>query len=118
MFQRKCHHHDFLDSEVRAYWEELRKSDEFKDIVKVIYPNEAANSLRVGEWRELGELLGIDEAAEAHKLNRSKNRKKTLDAAQWTQVIKDWKQRWDVGYKNIDDENLAEDRIDEVSRSY
>jgi len=104
---RACRHHDFLDSEARSAWTEKLALPAFKDIVKVIFPNESSSALKVGEWRALGESLGIDEREIAISLGRGNNRNRfTLDANQWTQDIKDWKKLWDVTYKNLDDPTL------------
>lgn len=117
-FSRACRHHDFLDSEARSAWKEKLALPAFKDIVKVIFPNESSSALKVGEWRALGELLEIDESSLARNLGRGNNRKRsTLDANQWTQAIKNWKMEWDVTYKNLDDPTLPEERVDKVEFS-
>ena len=68
--------------------------------------------------RTLAVNLGINEAAEATKLNRGRNSKLTLTKDQLLEWIKDWRQSNEIGYKNIDDEDLPETRIDAVCTSF
>ena len=115
---RTCHHHDFLDSVTRKRWEALRNELDFHGLIQIIFPNESSSSQGVGEWRSLGERLGIDEATEAAKLNTGKRvSARTLNAKQWSQVIKDWKKEFEIGYKNIDDRDLTSARVDKVCTS-
>ena len=116
---RECRHHDFLDSTARSAWTEKLSLPIFENIVKVIFPNESASALSVDEWRELGTILGINEVALASAYDRGNNRRRqTLDSKQWTQAIKDWKQQWEISYKNLNDQDLQEDRIDKVNFIY
>ena len=115
---RPCHHHDFLDSNARKYWEALAQEIDFEDTINVIFPNESGNSQGVAAWRLLGERLGINESTEAAKLNTVAGRRAVrttkLNAHQWSQAIKDWKKEHEIGYKNIDDNDITPARVDKV----
>ena len=112
----KCHHFDFLHSEARKQWEEIHDSNDFEEAIKVLFLT--ATSQDVLGVRTLAVNLGINEAAEATKLNRGRNSKLTLTKDQLLEWIKDWRQSNEIGYKNIDDEDLPETRIDAVCTSF
>ena len=111
-----CHHFDFLDSRARKYWENLSASNDYDEFIKVLFLT--ANSQDVQELRKLAENLGLDEAKEASTLNRGQNRRTTtLTRVQLTQWIKDWRLKYEIGYKNISDDDLSETRMNEVCTS-
>lgn len=108
----KCHHFDFLHSEARKFWEEIRDSKDFEETIKVLFLT--ANSQDVHEVRKLAENLGIDEAKEATKLNRGSNSRSKLNKQQLLTWIKEWRDSNEIGYKNIDDDDISEARINAV----
>lgn len=111
-----CHHFDFLDSEARKYWENLSASKDYEEVVNVLFLT--ANSQDITEVRKLAVILGLEEEKVARALDRGSNRRVTrLTKTQLLEWIKDWKLKYEIGYKNIDDVDLSEVRINEVCTS-